>query len=71
MPTAASFTSTGTPSRPMTVFRTRMSSVYAVSGTSAVVRESPLSGSSMAKSASDGMVYRTPVIASTGPYRRR
>ena len=38
MPTAASFTSGGTPSRPVTVFRTRMSSVYAVSGISAVVR---------------------------------
>ena len=35
---AASFTSGGTPSRPVTVFRTRMSSVYAVSGISAVVR---------------------------------
>ena len=34
---AASFTSVGTPSRPVTVFRTRISNVYAVSGMSAVV----------------------------------
>ena len=56
MPTAASFTSAGTPSRPVTVFRTRISSVYAVSGISAVVRDSPVSGSSSANSASDGIV---------------
>ena len=66
-PSAASCTSAGTPSRPVTMFRTRISSVYRVSGISAVVRERPVSGSSSANSASDGMVYSTPVIASTGP----
>jgi hypothetical protein len=56
MPVAASFTSTGTPSSPVTVFRTRISSVYAVRGMSAVVRESPVSGMRSANNASDGMV---------------
>ena len=38
---------------------------------SAVVRDRPVNGSSNANSASDGIVYSTPVIASTGPYSLR
>jgi hypothetical protein len=57
IPVAASFTSGGTPSRPVTVFRTRMSSVYATSGTSAVVRlRKPVMGPRITNSASDGIV---------------
>src|SRR5439155_25016 len=48
MPTAASLTSAGTPSSPVTVFRTRMRRVDAVSGISAVVRDNPVRGSSIA-----------------------
>ena len=66
IPCAASTTSLGTASRPMTTFRTRMRSVYATSGTSAVVRERPVTGMRNAKRASDGIVNRTLVAAIVG-----
>ena len=72
MPVAASFTSGGTPSRPVTVFRTRMSSVYAASGMTAVVRlRNPVTGPRSTKNASEGIVYMIPVIARVGVYERR
>ena len=54
------------------MFRTRMSSVYATSGTSAVVRlRKPVMGPRSTKSASEGIVYMIPVIARVGVYARR
>ena len=50
----------------MTTFRTRMSSVYATSGMSAVSRDRPVTGMRNAKSASDGMVKSTLVAAIVG-----
>ena len=42
-----------------------------MSGISAVVRDRPVTGSNRANAASAGMVYSTPVNASTGAYNQR
>ncbi len=63
---AASRTSRGTEPSPSTVLRTRMSSVYRVSGTIAVGRARPVKGIMSTNSASDGIVNRKPVNASSG-----
>ena len=56
MPSAASSTSPGTPSSPASTFRTRISSVYVVSGMITVLWLSPVYGSRRLKAAIDGIV---------------
>ena len=49
------------------MFRNRISSVYVVSGMNATSIENPKIGTSSANAARDGIVYRIPVTAVTGP----
>ena len=44
--------------------------MYPASGITAVARPKPVIGKSNANNASEGIVYSTPVTATTGPYRR-
>ena len=51
-------TSAGTVLNPATMFRTKITSVYITSGTSAVSRLRPVIGTSAANTARLGIVYR-------------
>ena len=66
MPSAASMTSAGTASKPATMFRTKIRSVYRTSGMIAVRIESPVIGTSAANRARLGIVYRIPATTVIG-----
>ena len=64
-PIAASCTSGGNAVEPGTMFRIEDQQLYVASGMIAVRRDSPVYGNNNANAASDGIVYSTPVVAST------
>ena len=71
IPTAASFTSASTASSPASVFRNRISKLYAISGMTTVVSENPVIGSNRKMNAIAGIVYRMPMTHVIGPATRR